>query len=100
SIFDEYTIAYKDRSALGGERYLEKLLTMGNALTSVLILEGQIAGTWKRTLQKGKVEIKLSPFRSLRPAEQAAVKAAAMHYGEFLELPCEGNWITENAEKS
>jgi hypothetical protein len=100
SIFDEYTIAYKDRSALGGERYLEKLLTMGNALTSVLILDGQIAGTWKRTIQKGKVEIRLSPFRPLRPAEQAAVKAAAKHYGEFLELPCEGKWITENAEKS
>lgn len=88
SIFDEYTIAYKDRSALGGERYLEKLLTMGNALTSVLILDGQLAGTWKRTLQKEKIEIKLSPFRPLRPAEQAAVNAAAKHYGEFLELPC------------
>jgi len=100
SIFDEYTIAYKDRSALGGERYLEKLLTMGNALTSVLILDGQIAGTWKRTLQKGKVEIKLSPFRPLRPAEQAAVQAAATHYGEFLELPCEAHWITEPAEKT
>ncbi|MCI0695378.1 winged helix DNA-binding domain-containing protein [candidate division KSB1 bacterium] len=87
SIYDEYTIAYKDRSALGGEQYSEGLLAMGNALTSVLILDGKIAGTWKRVIKKGKVEITTNPFRSLRKEEREAVKAAAFGYGEFLEMP-------------
>jgi len=100
SIYDEYTIAYKDRSALGGERYLEKLLSMGNALTSVILVDGKLAGTWKRVFKKGSVEIQLNPFRPLSPAEHKALKAAATRYGEFLEMPCEGNWITETAEKN
>jgi hypothetical protein len=50
SIYDEYTIAYRDRGALGTERHLERLISMGNALTSVLVLDGIIAGTWKRVL--------------------------------------------------
>jgi hypothetical protein len=82
----EYTIAYKDRSALGGERYLGQLLAMGNALTSVLILEGKIAGTWKRVIKK-KVEILTNPFRQLRKDERAAVRAAAVGLGKFLEMP-------------
>jgi len=87
SIYDEYTIAYKDRSALGGEQYSAKLLAMGNALTSVLILDGKIAGTWKRVIKKGRVEITMYPFRPLRKDEHEAIKAAAAGYGEFLEMP-------------
>ena len=87
SIYDEYTIAYKDRSALSGERHLEKLLAMGNALTSVLILDGNIAGTWKRTIKNGRVEIKISPFRPFGQEEYEAITAAALGYGEFHEMP-------------
>ena len=87
SIYDEYTIAYKDRSALSEERFIEKLLSMGNALTSVLILDGKLAGTWKRVVKKERVEIMTNPFGQLRKDEHEAVKAAATRYGEFLEMP-------------
>lgn len=85
---DEYTIAYKDRRLLGGERYIQKLLAMGNALSSVLILDGVIAGTWKRVLKKGKVEVTTSLFRRLRKAEHEALKTAVAGYGAFLGMPC------------
>src|SRR5438105_15228611 len=52
SVFDEYTIAYTDRSALGDERPLEKLLLLGAAFTAVIIMDGKIAGTWKRQIGK------------------------------------------------
>jgi hypothetical protein len=87
SIYDEYTIAYRDRSDLGGERYIDKLLSMGNALTSVLILSGKIAGTWKRIIKKGCVEIVINLFVRLRGAERGALKSAAVGYGEFLGMP-------------
>lgn len=87
SIYDEYTIAYKDRSALGGEKYVEKLLSMGNALTSVLILDGIIAGTWKRVLKKNRVEISIKPFRKLMKPEQEAIKQESERYGKFLGMP-------------
>jgi hypothetical protein len=87
SIYDEYTIAYKDRSALGAERHVERLIAMGNALTSVLVPEGRIAGTWKRVIGKGRVEILASPFEKLRKAQEEAIEAAASSYAAFLQLP-------------
>lgn len=87
SIFDEYTIAYKDRSDIGDERYVEKLLGMGAALTAVITIDGKIAGTWKRILKKGSVTIALSSFRKFTEAEQKAVEKEAQRYGRFVDLP-------------
>ena len=87
SIYDEYTIAYRDRSALGGERYIDRLLAMGNALTSVIIFKGKIAGTWKRIFKKGKIEITANPFEPLQKHQRAALGTAASSYGRFHQMP-------------
>lgn len=89
SIYDEYTIAYNDRSALASGPYAATMRQMGNALTAVMILDGLIVGTWKRELKKDKVLVKLSPFRSLDKDEHEALAAAAGQYGAFVELPVE-----------
>ena len=52
SVYDEYSIAYKDRSDISEKRDIERMLAMGNALTAVIILDGKVAGTWKRVLNK------------------------------------------------
>jgi hypothetical protein len=83
SIYDEYTIAYRDRSALGRERYVEKFIAMGNALTAVMILDGQIVGTWKRILKKDTVEMFRSPLRTLQPEEIQAFNQAETRYKKF-----------------
>ena len=85
SVYDEYSIAYKDRSDTSEKRDIERMLAMGNALTAVIILDGKVAGTWKRTLNKDTVEIKLNPFKKLTKIEQNSVKKAASRYGDFLE---------------
>jgi hypothetical protein len=87
SIYDEYTIAYKDRSAISGEKYLEKLISMGNALNSVIVLDGKIVGTWKRVFKGGGVEITIDPLRPLSQSEREEVEAEAVRYGKFLEKP-------------
>ena len=83
SIYDEYTIAYRDRSDLSKEGYVEKLIRMGNALTAVIIVDGQIAGTWKRSINKGKPEIKTNLFRKLNKTEQQALQKAEASYCRF-----------------
>jgi hypothetical protein len=87
SVYDEYVIAYKDRSALEGERHIAKLLAMGSALTAVLIVDGKLVGTWKPTVRKQAVELAVQPLRRLTRAEQDIVQAAARGYGTFLGLP-------------
>ena len=49
--YDEYTVAYKDRAALMDTKHNKKLDSRGNVLfTNVIILDGRIAGTWKRKI--------------------------------------------------
>lgn len=85
SIFDEYTIAYKDRSAISAENNLQKFLSMGAAFTSILVLNGKAAGTWKKTIQKENVSISLSSFQKFSFPEQEAIEKAAEQYGQFYD---------------
>jgi len=87
SIYDEYTIAYRDRRVLGEKRYVERLLSMGNALTAALVLDGKVVGTWKRAITRDALEVAISPFRPLRKEEREAFRAAAESYGAFLGVP-------------
>jgi hypothetical protein len=86
SVYDEYIIGYKDRSMIAEAEIAARLFTLGNALTAVIAMDGQIVGTWRRTLNQGVAVIEINPFRRLTKAEQRAVATAAQRYGEFLGM--------------
>ncbi|MHC1754150.1 MAG: winged helix DNA-binding domain-containing protein [Methanosarcina sp.] len=87
SIYDEYTIAYKDRGDISETRDIERMISMGNSLTAVIILNGKVAGTWNRALKKSRVEIRLNPFRQLNEDEQEALESEVARYGKFVGIP-------------
>jgi hypothetical protein len=87
SIYDEYTIAYKDRSEISEARDIERMISMGNALTAVIILNGKVAGTWNKSLKKSTVEIRLNPFKNLNKDEQEALETEVARYGKFVGIP-------------
>ncbi|MGZ7162516.1 MAG: winged helix DNA-binding domain-containing protein [Halobacteriota archaeon] len=87
SLYDEYTIAYRDRSAVSEARYIERMIAIGNALTAVIVLNGRVAGAWKKAKKKEAVEIRLNPFRELDKDEQEAVEAEVERYGRFFGIP-------------
>lgn len=84
SIYDEYTIAYRDRSDLSEAREIERMIAWGNALTSVLISNYKVAGAWKKKINKNKLEVFLTLFRSLNKREQNSLKSHVSHYAKFL----------------
>jgi hypothetical protein len=84
--YDEYTVAYKDRSAVLDPGHGRDV--SGNGIFyPILVLTGQVAGTWKRELKKESVVITLSPFIPLKKKERQAVALAAERYGQFLGKP-------------
>jgi len=85
SIYDEYVSGYKDRSAMGGAAAGARLIAMGNALTSIVVVDGQIVGTWKRAIGKKTVTIVADLFTRLSTGENRALAAAARRYGEYLQ---------------
>ena len=89
SIYDEYTIGYKEWRAVGGEEYGDILRGMGNALQNVILVDGRLVGTWRREVKRGSITVELNLLRPLTEKENAAVARAAGLYGEFLGLPVE-----------
>ncbi|MEN4069514.1 MAG: crosslink repair DNA glycosylase YcaQ family protein [Methanobacterium sp.] len=86
SIYDEYTIAYKDRGDISEARDIERMISMGNALNAVIILDGKVAGTWNKSLKRNRVEIRLNPFRKFSKDEQEAVESEVNRYSEFVGI--------------
>ena len=85
--FDEYLIAYKDRSAVLDATYVKQTNAGGGMLSPTIVIDGQVAGTWKRTLKKGSVVIQPAWFTQPTNDQQAAFSKAAHQYGAFLGLP-------------
>lgn len=87
SLYDEYTIAYRDRSDISGTREIERMISRGNAFSAVIIVNGRVAGAWRRAVNGQSIEIRLHPFRDLDDEEQEAVEAEVARYGKFFGIP-------------
>ena len=85
--FDEYTVSYKDRSAMLERAHAYKrFVSASELLNHVIVLNGQIIGNWKRTLTKDTVFVVLSPFTPLNSVEMHVIAQEAERYGAFLGL--------------
>jgi hypothetical protein len=82
--FDEYLLGYRDRSAVLELRHASRIAPGANGVFNpTIVIDGQVAGTWKRTFKKGAVVVALSPFAALSEAKRRAVAVAAEGYGRF-----------------
>ena len=88
--YDEYLIAYKDRGAVVEASRAANLVARSNGgFSHHLIIDGRLAGGWRRTLNGHIVMVEVAPYKPLTPAQKGAVAAAADHYGEFLNQRAE-----------
>jgi hypothetical protein len=85
--FDEYTVAYKDRSAVLDPKYTKQVNSGNGIFYPTIVVDGQVVGTWKRALKKGALVITPSLFAKLKLAESSAFAEAASRYGKFLGTP-------------
>ena len=82
--WDEFTVAYRDRSDVLDPRFTVKVNAGGGVLKPVIVLGGAVVGTWQRTVGKGKVVVRPILFEPLSPASTGALEAATHKYGRFL----------------
>ncbi|HZQ35909.1 MAG TPA: winged helix DNA-binding domain-containing protein [Dehalococcoidia bacterium] len=86
--YDEYTVGYADRSAVFDAAHTAALGSRENILFHhTVVLDGRVAGTWKRTERKGAVAVTPAFFTPPSEVERKAVAAAAARYGRFLGQP-------------
>jgi hypothetical protein len=83
--FDEFLVAYRDRSAALDPRYNNLIVPGGNGIFNpIIVIGGRVVGTWKRVFKQNNVVITFSPFEEFSKAQASAIRSAADRYGEFV----------------
>lgn len=82
--FDEFVISYKDRSASIAFEHHKKAISQNGIFWPIIMVNGQIIGTWKRTIKQDKVEIATSFFNSASKQIRNAVEEKAHAFGNFM----------------
>ena len=83
--YDEYLIAYKDRSTSFDPTLQKQLGPNDNLLFShIVVLNGLVIGGWRRTKKNDEVTINAKLLVRLSKDEKSALRFAAERYGRFL----------------
>lgn len=82
--FDEYFVGYAnfDKMRRGGPNAKGKLV-----FKSTIVIDGQVVGSWRQTVNENEVLIELAPFEPLTSAEDAAIEAAVQRLRSFWGMP-------------
>ena len=85
--YDEYVIAYKDRTAIIDPSRARNL----GVFTSLeyphyLIIDGRVAGSWKREIGARSASVRIRSYEPLTRASRAAIAAEVDRYGAFVGL--------------
>ncbi len=92
--FDEYLVAYKDRRAALGTLDFRQIVSAGNGIFSpVIVADGQVVGTWKRTVKKNQVLVDTSLFFTLSQEQQMGLDVEISRFRSFCREP-----LTENSD--
>lgn len=85
--YDEFIICYKDRSAVLEPEYQKNVISSNGIFWPVIIINDQVKGKWKRTVQPNKVSIETELFKPLPNQIMKRIEQQAERFGGFLEKP-------------
>jgi hypothetical protein len=85
--FDEYFIAYRDRTAILDPKHSKHLNLGGGMVNGAVVVDGKMVGGWKRVLKSSGVIVSVKCFERITDAQSQGIKAAIDRYAKFLDLP-------------
>lgn len=83
--FDEILISYKTREASILVEHQAKAFTNNGIFKPIILQNGKVIGTWKRTIKKDQVKVEMSFFETIDKKEKAAIFEATTTFGNYLE---------------
>lgn len=88
--YDEYFIAYKDRSAVADpELFKEPLAVVRYLYGYIALMNGRVIGGWKRRIDKGRVAVEVRLPFALDKDGRDALNTASEQFGAFMGKPVE-----------
>ncbi len=90
--YDEYGVAYTESRPVGNLAGLDLQLPNNNTLAHLYTVDSQVAGWWRRLVDRDGIVAEMSPVLKLTVAQRKAVEAAFRRYGEFADVPVTVKW--------
>jgi hypothetical protein len=87
--YDEFLISYRDRSSSLSLIHNKKTVSDNGIFHPTIIVNGQVAGLWKRSIQKNKVIVEFDFFKSPGKSTKRLIDKKATLFGQFLEKETE-----------
>lgn len=87
--FDEFIISYKDRTATIPLQFQANAFTSNGIFNPVIVVNGEVVGTWKQKLKKDKLVITTNFFRQKKDLDECDLQQAAVSVGKFLHKDIE-----------
>lgn len=84
--FDEYTVAYADRTAVMKTEDVKKV---SYGINPNIIIGGHAVGMWKRVMKGKKQVVQLQPFAPLKMRQRTAIAKAVTDFGDYTGIPTE-----------
>ena len=87
--YDEFVISYRDRTDSLHSADNKKAISDNGLFRSVIVVNGKVAGIWKRQQMKNKMLIVPEYFRPIALNEKKLIEAESVKYGKFLNQEIE-----------
>ena len=88
--WDEFLLGYRSRDlTLPPEHRTAVVPGRNMVFKPTLVVDGEVAGIWRRELRGGRVLVQVTPFVRLTPKRWRDVETAATAYGRFVDQAVE-----------
>ena len=82
--FDAYLLGYHDRGLVLDLRFARRIQAGGGMVQPALLVDGRVAGTWRRQRRRERLTVQVEPFEPLDRAVMPGLEAEAADLGRFL----------------
>jgi hypothetical protein len=82
--YDEYLISYKDRSAILAPEFQPRAISENGLFRPIILLNGRIIGTWKRSVKKGRLVLEPDFFSKPTKKTLDLFDQASFEFAKFL----------------
>jgi Winged helix DNA-binding domain len=87
SAYDEYLIAYKNRSAAIDPSHSNRSIKDNAIFGPTIVWNGRVVGCWNRKIDKSSVTITVNPLARFSKTATRGINDAVHRYGQFLKMP-------------
>jgi DNA glycosylase AlkZ-like len=81
--YDEFTISYRDRSAVHNHNMIDKAISNNGIFRPIIVVNGQVVGLWKTVKTKDKLNITIEYFVKQDKVVKGLIEMKIREYRDF-----------------